>query len=275
MTGVSRWQGIGFAIARRLAAHGASVFLHHHRPHDLEQPWGGDDLDAVRAGVAHDGRPGGRIVFLTSGQQQGPMPGEVAHAAATGALAETTLTISDQLADTGIATNTINPGPVDTGHLDEATWRSMRSTFGAGPLRRTGRPGRPDGLAGHRRGPLDHRPGPPRSTGLPRGTDLGLRMVQRLTGPERARGPLSRDGPLHRVPSSCVVLRRDPEPGVLPQQRSRHRDGLLDTRTPLARIEVVRAQFHVGTPVQAIAPGFHGVAARSSAVGLSFPPPPR
>jgi 3-oxoacyl-[acyl-carrier protein] reductase len=27
------------------------VFLHHYRTHDLAQPWGGDDLDAVRAGI--------------------------------------------------------------------------------------------------------------------------------------------------------------------------------------------------------------------------------
>ena len=40
VTGVSRRQGIGYAIARRLAAYGASVFLHHFQPHDREQPWG-------------------------------------------------------------------------------------------------------------------------------------------------------------------------------------------------------------------------------------------
>ncbi|WP_091231385.1 SDR family oxidoreductase [Microbacterium sp. 3J1] len=52
VTGVSRRRGIGFATATRLAALGANVFFHHHRPHDLDHPWGGDDLDAVRAGIA-------------------------------------------------------------------------------------------------------------------------------------------------------------------------------------------------------------------------------
>ena len=28
------------------------MFIHHYRPHDLDLPWGGDDLDAVRQGVA-------------------------------------------------------------------------------------------------------------------------------------------------------------------------------------------------------------------------------
>ena len=34
VTGVSRRNGIGYAIARRLAALGASLFLQHYSPHD-------------------------------------------------------------------------------------------------------------------------------------------------------------------------------------------------------------------------------------------------
>ncbi len=51
VTGVSRRRGIGFAVASRLAELGASVFIQHWRPHDLDQPWGGDDLDEVRRGI--------------------------------------------------------------------------------------------------------------------------------------------------------------------------------------------------------------------------------
>ena len=186
VTGVSRRAGIGYAIARRLAALGASLFLHQYAPHDRDQPWGADpggpravitgvtrrqgdpeasvraiELDlavpdapdqligAVRAqrtatwtsssattlaaaatgpsapwtaatldahwavntrsaillaqafAAQHDGRPGGRIVFMTSGQDLGPMPGEVAYAASKGALASITPTLADQLADQG------------------------------------------------------------------------------------------------------------------------------------------------------------------------------
>jgi 3-oxoacyl-[acyl-carrier protein] reductase len=38
VTGASRRAGIGYAIARRLAALGASLFLHHYAPHDRAQP---------------------------------------------------------------------------------------------------------------------------------------------------------------------------------------------------------------------------------------------
>lgn len=51
VTGVSRRRGIGFAVATKLADLGANLVIHHHRPHDLDLPWGGDDLDAVRAGL--------------------------------------------------------------------------------------------------------------------------------------------------------------------------------------------------------------------------------
>lgn len=49
ITGVSRRRGIGFAIAEALARLGANIAIGHYRPHDLDLPWGGDDLDAVRA----------------------------------------------------------------------------------------------------------------------------------------------------------------------------------------------------------------------------------
>jgi 3-oxoacyl-[acyl-carrier protein] reductase len=42
VTGVSRRAGIGFAIARRLLADGASVVVHSWAAHDVAQPWGAD-----------------------------------------------------------------------------------------------------------------------------------------------------------------------------------------------------------------------------------------
>ncbi|MDA0141402.1 SDR family oxidoreductase [Solirubrobacter deserti] len=63
----------------------------------------------------HDGREGGRIVLLTSGQGQGPMPGAIAYATSKGALAAITLSLADGLADRGITVNCVNPGPTDTG----------------------------------------------------------------------------------------------------------------------------------------------------------------
>ncbi|WP_280269848.1 SDR family oxidoreductase [Nocardia wallacei] len=62
VTGASRRGGIGYAVARRLAAHGASVYLHHHIPHDAEKPWGADRPEEVVAGVrAALGDPAARV----------------------------------------------------------------------------------------------------------------------------------------------------------------------------------------------------------------------
>jgi 3-oxoacyl-[acyl-carrier protein] reductase len=69
ITGVSRRAGIGYAVARRLAALGASLFLHQFAPHDRDQPWGADPGGpaAVIAGVTAarpDDRSGVRQVVL-------------------------------------------------------------------------------------------------------------------------------------------------------------------------------------------------------------------
>jgi 3-oxoacyl-[acyl-carrier protein] reductase len=63
----------------------------------------------------HDGRPGGRVVLLTSGQHLEPMPGELAYVASKGALHQLTLSLSAHLAPRGITVNTVNPGATDTG----------------------------------------------------------------------------------------------------------------------------------------------------------------
>jgi 3-oxoacyl-[acyl-carrier protein] reductase len=60
VTGVSRRAGIGFAIAQRLLADGASVVVHSWSAHDGDQPWGADPggIDAVLAAL---GGVGGRL----------------------------------------------------------------------------------------------------------------------------------------------------------------------------------------------------------------------
>jgi 3-oxoacyl-[acyl-carrier protein] reductase len=216
VTGVSRRAGIGYAIARRLAALGASLFVHHYAPHDRDQPWGADPggiqavIDGVTGALAadgarvhdmqldlanpgapgelinaatamlghldilvcnharsgddgplgtlnaamldahwavntrsaillaqayaaqHDGRPGGRIIFLTSGQDLGPMTGEIAYTTSKGALASITRTLADYLADRAITLNTINPGPVDTGYATPEDHKLVRRHFPQG-----------------------------------------------------------------------------------------------------------------------------------------------
>ncbi|NQX27234.1 SDR family oxidoreductase [Microbacteriaceae bacterium VKM Ac-2854] len=48
VTGVSRRRGIGFAVAKRFAQLGASVYIQHWAPHDDLQPWGGDAQSQLR-----------------------------------------------------------------------------------------------------------------------------------------------------------------------------------------------------------------------------------
>jgi 3-oxoacyl-[acyl-carrier protein] reductase len=210
VTGVSRRQGIGYAIASRLAGLGADLFVQHHVAHDEAQPWGADSIDEVVAGVGAQalgidlaepdapdrlmaaaveaygrvdvlvcnharsggdgplgeltaemidghyavntrssillaqafarqwqGSTGGRIVFMTSGQDLGAMPSEVAYAASKGALSSIVETLSYQLVGRGITVNAVNPGPVDTGwagpELEELVQQKM-------PLGRWGQP---------------------------------------------------------------------------------------------------------------------------------------
>jgi 3-oxoacyl-[acyl-carrier protein] reductase len=66
VTGVSRRAGIGFTLARRLAADGADVLATGWSPHDAAQAWGADQLRGPGlAATLRDGLPpgGGRIVY--------------------------------------------------------------------------------------------------------------------------------------------------------------------------------------------------------------------
>jgi 3-oxoacyl-[acyl-carrier protein] reductase len=58
ITGVSRRQGIGFAITRRLLSEGGSAFVHSWTPHDAELPWGVDPagIDGVLDALGHASR---------------------------------------------------------------------------------------------------------------------------------------------------------------------------------------------------------------------------
>jgi 3-oxoacyl-[acyl-carrier protein] reductase len=79
----------------------------------------------------------GRIINLTSGQALGPMPGELAYAATKGAIAAFTLSLSAELAPLGITVNAVNPGPTDTGWMNEEVRHWILPKF---PLGRIGMP---------------------------------------------------------------------------------------------------------------------------------------
>ena len=85
----------------------------------------------------HDGRPGGRVVLLTSGQHLGPMPEELAYIASKGALHPLGTSLSAYLAPRGITVNLVNPGATDTGY---ASPELMARVLALEPQGRWGKP---------------------------------------------------------------------------------------------------------------------------------------
>ena len=87
---------------------------------------------------SYDGGAGGRIVNVISGQDKGPMPGELAYVATKGAVSAFTRTLAAEVGGKGITVNAVNPGPTDTGWMDEGLKRELLPRF---PLGRLGTPG--------------------------------------------------------------------------------------------------------------------------------------
>jgi 3-oxoacyl-[acyl-carrier protein] reductase len=78
-------------------------------------------LLAKEFAAQHDDRPGGRILWFTSGQYHGAMPAELPYIASKAALHELTRSLAVHLMPRGITVNCVNPGPNDTGYADEET----------------------------------------------------------------------------------------------------------------------------------------------------------
>jgi 3-oxoacyl-[acyl-carrier protein] reductase len=86
------------------------------------------------------GKPG-RIVNVTSGQGAGPMPGELAYAVTKAGLDAMTITLAAELASQWITVNAVDPGPTDTGWMND----EQRAALAAASL--TGRVARPEDTA--------------------------------------------------------------------------------------------------------------------------------
>jgi 3-oxoacyl-[acyl-carrier protein] reductase len=52
---------------------------------------------------------------MVSGQDKGPMPGELAYVATKGAISAFTVTLAAELAPKRITVNAVDPGPTDSG----------------------------------------------------------------------------------------------------------------------------------------------------------------
>ncbi len=80
---------------------------------------------------------GGRVVNFSSGQHLGPMPNELAYAASKGAIIAFSRSIAPDLARRGITINVVNPGPTDTGWMDDDLKAAL---LDMNPLGRIGQP---------------------------------------------------------------------------------------------------------------------------------------
>ena len=79
----------------------------------------------------------GRIINITSGQSLGQMPNEIAYAITKGAIETLTYTLSQKIASMGITINAVNPGPNDTGWMNEELRNELMNQF---PMKRIGKP---------------------------------------------------------------------------------------------------------------------------------------
>ena len=112
---------------------GPATILVNNATHSVNVAW--DALDAVAldahyavnlrtfallsTGFAWRWRGGdrGRIISLTSGQDRGAMPTELAYAATKAAVVAFSRTLAVEVAPKGIRVNVVNPGPTDTGWM--------------------------------------------------------------------------------------------------------------------------------------------------------------
>ena len=74
---------------------------------------------------------------MTSGQDIGPMPGELAYAATKGAISAFTKSLSPELAPLGITVNAVNPGPTDSTWMNDDIREHLLPKF---PMGRIGKP---------------------------------------------------------------------------------------------------------------------------------------
>ncbi|KON88688.1 oxidoreductase [Sporosarcina globispora] len=78
--------------------------------------------------------PYGRIINMTSGQELGPMPGELAYASTKAAITSFTRSLATEIAHLGITANAINPGPTDSTWMNEDIRNFLLPKFPGGRI---------------------------------------------------------------------------------------------------------------------------------------------
>ncbi len=80
----------------------------------------------------HDGRSGGRIINLVSGELVSPMKENLPYAITKGAVDALTITLSGSLSPKHITVNAIDPGPTNTGWMraEQLEWHTLNAPLG-------------------------------------------------------------------------------------------------------------------------------------------------
>lgn len=94
----------------------------------------GAALLSVEFARRFSGKRGGRIIYLTSGQDLGPMPGELAYVASKGAITAFMRSLAKEVGGKGITVNAVDPGPTETGWMSEDLQASLIGQSVAGRL---------------------------------------------------------------------------------------------------------------------------------------------
>jgi 3-oxoacyl-[acyl-carrier protein] reductase len=84
-----------------------------------------------------EGTHGGRIINLVSGQDKSPQPGNLAYVSTKGAISTFTKSVALELAPLHITVNAVDPGPTDTGWMNDELKEYLLPRF---PMGRIGEP---------------------------------------------------------------------------------------------------------------------------------------
>ncbi|MDW4511029.1 SDR family oxidoreductase [Priestia megaterium] len=84
-----------------------------------------------------EGKHGGRIINMVSGQDKSPEPGNLAYVATKGAVSTFTKSVSIELAPLKITVNAVDPGPTNTGWMSSELKEELLPKF---PMGRLGEP---------------------------------------------------------------------------------------------------------------------------------------